>query len=75
MALVTISGYPSSGKSRRAEQLRVHLENRFQDSSYEGPRLKVVVISDDSLNISRDVYSSMFTSARAASVGVELIFA
>ncbi|KAI0769751.1 chromatin associated protein KTI12 [Trametes elegans] len=57
MAFITISGYPSSGKTRRAEQLRAHFETRLQDPSYEGPKLKVVVVSDDSLNISRSVYN------------------
>ncbi|KAI0745976.1 chromatin associated protein KTI12 [Earliella scabrosa] len=57
MALITISGYPCSGKSQRAEQLRAHLEAKLQDPSYEGPQLKVVVISDDTLNISRSVYN------------------
>ncbi|KAI0675171.1 chromatin associated protein KTI12 [Trametes maxima] len=57
MAFITLSGYPSSGKSRRAEQLRIRLESRLQDPSYEGPNFKVVVVSDDSLNIPRSVYS------------------
>ena len=57
MALITISGYPCSGKSTRAEQLRQHLEERLQDPSYAGPQLKVVVLSDDTLNLSRDVYN------------------
>ena len=57
MAFITITGYPSSGKTRRAEQLRAHLEARLQDPAYEGPKLKVVVVSDDNLNISRTVYS------------------
>ena len=57
MAFITISGYPCSGKSRRAEQLRAHLAARLQDPSYDGPQLKVVVVSDDSLNIARDVYN------------------
>ena len=57
MAMITISGYPCSGKSRRVEQLRSHLEARLQDPSYDGPQLKVVVVSDDSLNIPRSVYA------------------
>ncbi|KAI8972242.1 chromatin associated protein KTI12 [Trametes punicea] len=56
MAFITITGYPSSGKTRRAEQLCAHLESRLQDSSYAGPKLKVVVVSDDGLNIPRTVY-------------------
>lgn len=57
MALITISGYPSSGKTRRAEQIKNHLETRLQDSAYIGPKLKVAVLSDDSLNIDRGAYN------------------
>ncbi|EMD37286.1 hypothetical protein CERSUDRAFT_135770 [Gelatoporia subvermispora B] len=56
MALITFSGFPSSGKTRRAQQLKAHLESRLQDSNYSGPKLKVSIISDDELNISREVY-------------------
>jgi protein KTI12 len=58
MALITISGYPSSGKTRRAEQIKAALERRLEDPSYAGPKLKVVIISDDTLNIGRDAYNS-----------------
>jgi len=57
MALITISGYPSSGKTRRASQIKSHLESRLADPSYEGPRFKVSLVSDDILNISRDAYN------------------
>lgn len=60
MALITISGFPCSGKTQRAEQLRRALEARLQDSSYTGPSLKVSVLSDDTLNVSRDAYKGMF---------------
>ncbi|KIM83308.1 hypothetical protein PILCRDRAFT_819556 [Piloderma croceum F 1598] len=56
MALITISGYPSSGKSRRASQIKAHLETRLADQSYDGPKLKVSVISDDTLDVGRDAY-------------------
>ncbi|KAL5485322.1 KTI12 [Sanghuangporus weigelae] len=56
MALITISGYPASGKTRRADQLRTFLEVRMNDPSCDGPKLKVTVISDDTLNIKRSVY-------------------
>lgn len=59
MALITISGFPSSGKSRRAGQLKAHLERRLQDPSYTGPQLKVVLISDHALNIDRAVYGGL----------------
>ncbi|KAI0645570.1 chromatin associated protein KTI12 [Trametes meyenii] len=68
MAFITLSGYPSSGKSRRAEQLRLHLESRLREPSYAGPNLKVVVVSDDSLSIPRSAYNNGQTEkpARAA---------
>jgi protein KTI12 len=56
MALVTFSGFPSSGKTRRATQLKEHLEARLADPSYNGQGLKVVILSDDSLNIDRSSY-------------------
>ena len=57
MAFITISGYPASGKTRRAEQLKQHFERRLQDPAYDGPPLKVVIVSDDSLNLPRSVYN------------------
>ena len=57
MAFITISGYPSSGKTQRAEQLKQRFERRLQDPSYDGPPLKVVIVSDDSLNLPRSVYN------------------
>lgn len=57
MALITISGYPSSGKSQRAAQLKRHLESRLADPSYTGPTLSVVLLSDDTLNIDRSSYN------------------
>lgn len=56
MALITISGYPSSGKSHRASQLKTDLERRLSDSSYTGPKLRVTLISDDTLTLPRTVY-------------------
>ncbi len=56
MALITFSGYPSSGKTRRAIQLKDHLDHRLADLSCTGQRQKVVILSDDSLNIERSSY-------------------
>jgi len=69
MALITFSGYPSSGKTRRAIQLKDHLDRRLADPSYSGlGGQKVVVLSDDSLNIDRSSYneSRLEKPARAA---------
>ncbi|KZP19812.1 chromatin associated protein KTI12 [Athelia psychrophila] len=56
MALITISGYPCAGKTRRAHQLKDQLEQRLADSAYEGPKLKVAIVSDDTLNLNRNAY-------------------
>jgi len=69
MALITFSGYPSSGKTRRAIQLKDHLDRRLADPSYSSlGGQKVVVLSDDSLNIDRSSYneSRLEKPARAA---------
>ncbi|KAF8514209.1 chromatin associated protein KTI12 [Hysterangium stoloniferum] len=62
MALVTITGYPCSGKSRRAQQLKSYLESRFQShvdsaGSNSSPTFKVVLVSDDLLNLPTSVYN------------------
>ncbi|KAF9219157.1 chromatin associated protein KTI12 [Gyrodon lividus] len=57
MALITISGYPCSGKSRRAAQIKEHLETRLAGPDYIGPSLAVIVLSDDTLNIDRAAYN------------------
>ncbi|EJU01920.1 chromatin associated protein KTI12 [Dacryopinax primogenitus] len=68
MACITISGYPCSGKSRRAHQLKSYLEQRLEDPAYEGPKLNVSVVSDTDLNIDRAVYNDQRVEkpARAA---------
>ncbi|KAK7057274.1 chromatin associated protein KTI12 [Favolaschia claudopus] len=50
MALVTFSGYPASGKSTRAAQLKSHLQNTLPS------HLSVVLVSDESLNLLPSVY-------------------
>lgn len=57
MALITLSGYPCSGKSRRAAQIKDHLEHKLQEPTYAGQNLKVIILSDDSLHIDRSVYN------------------
>lgn len=60
MALITISGYPCSGKSTRANQLKDAFEQQLADLSYNGPVKKVVLVSDDLLNLSRQAYDGKY---------------
>ncbi|CCO31357.1 Protein kti12 [Rhizoctonia solani AG-1 IB] len=70
MALVTLSGFPSSGKTRRAEQLKAYLEQKLQENSEseETKGWKVSVLSDEVLNIPRSSYdeSRLEKPARSA---------
>jgi tRNA uridine 5-carbamoylmethylation protein Kti12 len=59
MALVTISGYPCSGKTTRALKIKEGFEQRIGDSVYQGPVNRVILISDDMLGLSRDAYDGM----------------
>jgi len=51
MALITIAGFPCSGKSTRAQQIRAALETRL-----DGPISRVLVLSDHSLDIPPSAY-------------------
>lgn len=59
MAFITVSGFPSSGKSRRATQLYEFLSSKIQSPCYEGPFRTIEVISDDSLGLERSVYDGL----------------
>ncbi|ORX34635.1 chromatin associated protein KTI12 [Kockovaella imperatae] len=67
MALVTIAGYPCSGKSRIARMLADDFRARLQSSEYDGPKFEVVVVDDDSSHVPRSVYddSKVEKSGRA----------
>ncbi|KAK7035299.1 kti12, chromatin associated [Paramarasmius palmivorus] len=54
MALITISGFPASGKSTRALQIKKFLDEKINQDKVS--HLTVAIISDDSLNIPRSVY-------------------
>ncbi|KAK7509689.1 chromatin associated protein KTI12 [Phyllosticta citriasiana] len=59
MPLIIISGYPSSGKTHRANQLVDFFSQKIKDSTNPKiSRLKVHHINDQTLGLSRDVYHS-----------------
>jgi protein KTI12 len=55
---VLISGYPSSGKTTRANQLREFFESKIASDTADARvgRLKVHLINDQTLGVSRSVY-------------------
>ena len=55
--LVIISGYPSSGKTRRSRQILDAFQSKITNSSHaQHTRLTVSHINGESLGLSRDVY-------------------
>ncbi|KAK6905148.1 protein KTI12 [Kwoniella mangroviensis CBS 10435] len=68
MALVTISGFPCSGKTTRAKQLKEYFESRLSSPEYDGPELTVVIVDDDISHVPRSSYdtSALEKPARAS---------
>jgi protein KTI12 len=59
MQLITISGFPCSGKTFRSNQLVEYLQSRISES--KDPRIsKITVhhINEESLGVSRNVYNT-----------------
>ena len=57
VAMLTISGFPSSGKSTRAKELATFFETKIATSDAAAiKRLKVAIINDESLNLSKSAY-------------------
>ncbi|KAL8688514.1 MAG: hypothetical protein Q9218_005596 [Villophora microphyllina] len=57
MPLILISGYPSSGKTYRSNQLVEYFQGKIKASPEPHiSRLNVVLINDQSLSLNRDVY-------------------
>lgn len=56
--LILISGYPSAGKTTRAIQLKEAFEKRIASDTNDGraSRLRVHLINDQTLGVSRQVY-------------------
>jgi protein KTI12 len=58
MPLILISGFPSAGKTTRAAQLKEYFESKIANSPPDArtSRLKVHLINDQTLGVSRSVY-------------------
>lgn len=60
MALVTVSGFPTSGKTRRSQELKAYFEGKIRDAAYSGPITSVVIVDDESVHVKRDSYDGEF---------------
>ncbi|EGU11621.1 hypothetical protein RTG_02406 [Rhodotorula toruloides ATCC 204091] len=66
MAMVTVCGYPCSGKTTRAQQLAAFLKCRLNDPATPARHRsasKVVLINDESLGVSKAAYDGQCTLA------------
>lgn len=63
MALITISGFPCSGKSQRARELSQYMTCKIQDLGLEGIFRSVQIISDDVLGLERSVYDGIWCAS------------
>ncbi|KAJ1820232.1 kti12, chromatin associated [Coemansia sp. RSA 2675] len=57
MPLIMMTGYPSSGKSTRAQELKRLFEAKLSSPAHQHRRLTVQIIDDASLGITHDAYS------------------
>jgi tRNA uridine 5-carbamoylmethylation protein Kti12 len=56
MALVVVSGFPCSGKTTRALQIKQMLESKIAEAGGDLATRNVVVINDELLGVSRSAY-------------------
>ncbi|KAI1818823.1 chromatin associated protein KTI12 [Poronia punctata] len=69
MPLITITGFPASGKSTRARQLQEYLTERIESATPSGapPKYRLHLISDQTLSIPRSVYDRSVLPAHTRS--------
>lgn len=54
MPLIIITGFPSSGKTQRANEIKEFLTKRLEQ---ENKSFRIHVINDESLHIAKDAYN------------------
>lgn len=53
MPLIILTGYPSSGKTQRVNEIKDYFTNRIKE---ENKSLRIHVINDESLHVTKDAY-------------------
>lgn len=68
MALVTVSGFPSAGKTRRAHELKAFFDAKL--AAGEGaPISEVTIVDDESVHVTRAAYDGECPGATSGCVG------
>jgi len=70
MALVTVSGFPCSGKTTRAREIAAYFEKRAAEVAAESGAAKydVVVVDDESCHVTRAAYDGECLTRRPEQV-------
>lgn len=55
MALVTISGFPCAGKTKRAQELKQYFDDKLK-AGEAGPITSVTIVDDESVHVTRASY-------------------
>lgn len=58
MPLITITGYPTSGKSTRANEIKEYLSKRLEK---ENKSYRIHVLNDESLHIPKEAYKGYWS--------------
>lgn len=56
MPLIILTGYPSSGKTQRANEIKEYLQKRLSE---ENKPLRIHIIDDASLHVTKDAYKGI----------------
>jgi hypothetical protein len=58
MPLIILSGYPSSGKTQRVNEIKEYFVRRLEE---ENKSLRIHVINDESLHVPKDAYKGIMS--------------
>ncbi|KAI7891068.1 chromatin associated protein KTI12-domain-containing protein [Mucor mucedo] len=72
MPLIIITGFPSSGKTQRANEIKDFLTSRLEQ---EKKSFRIHVINDESLHIPKDAYNAIGTAHCVVHTGVPISLA
>lgn len=59
MALVTVSGFPCVGKTKRSQELKAYFEDKLK-AGEGGPITAVTIVDDESVHVTRASYDGEY---------------
>lgn len=62
MPLIIVTGFPSSGKTQRVNEIKAYFENRIKE---ESKSLRIHIVDDESLHITKDAYKDVREEKKA----------